>query len=62
MTEHAEAPVADDDPLMIAWKAYQETDDFKNSESWARHVVQPHLQGSLWGVFMAGFRAGQASQ
>ena len=46
-------------PLAKAWEEYQGTDDFANSSKWAAHVEHPHLQGSLWAVFMAGFDAGQ---
>lgn len=53
-------PVRDDEPLMIAWKKYKETDEFKNSEKWAQYVTHPHIGGSLWAVFEAGFLAGQA--
>lgn len=45
----------DDHPLMIAWEAYQRTDDFENAKKWA--TFPEHLQGSLWGLFMAGFNA-----
>jgi len=38
-------PCKPDDPLMIAWKAYQETEDYANSYKWAtaaiEHVVLP---------------------
>ena len=39
MTSEAMTPVAQDDPLMIAWKAYQETDDYKNSKYWALRLA-----------------------
>ena len=51
-----EAPVPEHDPLMIAWREHQKTEDFANSKRWAAHPE--HLQGSLWGVFMAGFYYG----
>lgn len=35
MTESAMTPCPDDSDLMKAWKAYQATDDFKNSSFWA---------------------------
>lgn len=53
-----ETPCPEDHPLMIAWKAHQETDEFTNSKKWAAHPE--HLQGSLWALFMAGFFAGVA--
>jgi hypothetical protein len=61
MPSGPQTPVAKDDPLMVAWEAYQTTEDFANSKRWAEHVTHQYLQGSLWGVFMAGFFAGQAS-
>lgn len=67
----ASAPVSDDDPLMIAWKAFQATEEFKNAEKWAQvvdlrvapgdlQVRYPNMQGSLWCLFMNGFVAGRA--
>ena len=50
------AAVPADDPLMVAWESYQETEDFKNTKRWAKNPE--HLQGSLWAAFMSGFRAG----
>lgn len=29
----------DDHPLMIAWNAYQQTDDFKNTKDWATRSI-----------------------
>lgn len=61
-----EQPCPPDSPLMKAWTAYKETDDFKNSEKWARLLVvnneqgyfaHPHLTGSMWAMFMAGWIA-----
>lgn len=68
----AQAPVADDAPVMIAWKAYQASPPFQNTFAWAKYVQiqtidtgaqlieHPHLPGSLWAVFLAGFEAGSA--
>lgn len=51
MTEGAMAQVPADHPLMVAWKAYQETDDFKNSYRWAtsaiEHVVLPEPKDQM---------------
>lgn len=68
----AETQVEDDDPMMIAWKAYRASFAAENSERWARHftvkadpengavrIAQPHLVGSLWAVFCAGWTAGR---
>jgi hypothetical protein len=49
------SPCPQNDPLMIAWAQFQATDDFQNAQRWAAHPE--HLQGSLWAVFMAGFKA-----
>lgn len=47
--------LAEDHPLMIAWKAYKETDGYADNKSW---VTQPkHVDGCLWGAFVAGYYA-----
>jgi hypothetical protein len=48
-------PCPKDDPLMIAWMQFQSTGDYENAKQWA--AKPEHLQGSLWAVFEAGFRA-----
>lgn len=45
----------DDEPIMVAWKRYQETDDYDNTFKWAAH--SEHRKGSLWAAFMGGFLA-----
>lgn len=50
----------EDHPLMIAWKKHQESDDFANSKKWAAYPE--HLQGSLWALFMAGWKAAPLEQ
>ena len=57
--DEVQQQVAETDPLMIAWKAYQETASFANSKKWAAH--EQHLMGSLWAVFESGFRAGDSN-
>ena len=71
MSSQVQARVPDDDPLMIAWKAYQSTDDFDTARMWAEYIViesngpnmgawrtrHPHLDGSLWAMFMNGYLA-----
>lgn len=42
------------EPVMVAWKVYQDTEDFANSKKWAIH--SEHVQGSLWAAFSEGFR------
>jgi len=54
----AMTPVPDEDhPLIIAWNAYQASDDFDNSRKWMMHPDRQHQLGSLWAVFMAGWLA-----
>ena len=43
----------DDEPLMIAWKAYQKTEEFENTLLWAGKSNM----GQLWASFMAGWLA-----
>lgn len=56
----AMAPVPEDHPLMVAWKAYKESPDYANTKKWAMH--EEHTEGSLWAAFMAGFAAGEDPQ
>jgi hypothetical protein len=46
-----------DHPMVVAWKAYQETDEYKNAKHWASQ--EKHLEGSLWVIFMQGWEIGQ---
>jgi hypothetical protein len=48
-------PVGPDEPLMVAWTAFQATPEFENAKKWAYDAR--HLQGSLWAMFEAGFNA-----
>ena len=59
----AQTPLPNDDPRMTAWSAYKATDEFVNTERWAKdtQIIHPHLDGSLWAVFVAGYEAGQKS-
>lgn len=41
-----QAPVAADHPLMIAWKAYQETEGYHNSRGWALQIAPMVQHGS----------------
>ncbi len=59
----------EDHPLMIAWEEHKKSDAFTNSDRWARFVGfhdiedgrtvidHPHLDGSLWAMFSAGWDA-----
>lgn len=54
-TMTTQTPLAADDPLMLAWKAYAATDEYANTKRWAIHPE--HVEGSLWAAFVAGTRA-----
>ena len=56
MNNDTMTPVPDDAPVMTAWKAYKETDDYRNTRRWALH--EGHVDGSLWASFETGFRSG----
>lgn len=51
---NASTPVAENDPRMIAWKAYVETAEYANTFKWAGTTEQ-NRQGSLWAAFIEGF-------
>jgi hypothetical protein len=65
------ARVPDDDPLMIAWKAWRANDEYATAKQWAEYLViesngpnmsawrakHPQLEGSLWAMFVAGWNA-----
>lgn len=52
----AAAPVPNDHPLMIAWKAYQSSGEYQNTKNWA--AFEEHVDGSLWAAFVEGWEAG----
>jgi hypothetical protein len=65
-------PLPKDHPIMKAWDAYVATPDFANSKRWAvtlrispsgdrQFIEHPHVDGSMWAAFLAGFRFGEAS-
>ena len=58
MTSGLFTPVPADHPLRMAWDAYQKTPEFKNTRKWAEQ--EAHLDGSLWGMFNAGWDAALA--
>lgn len=51
MDSRNQRAVGADEPVMIAWKAYQATDDYANVLSWAGK----HCVGELWAAFSTGF-------
>lgn len=69
MTTKAMQALPEDHPLMLAWEAFRATPEATNAAQWA-HFVQisapmqgtsilthPHLVGSLWCFFVAGYAA-----
>jgi hypothetical protein len=42
-----------DEPLMVAWTAYQETEEYKSTIRWAGECNK----GNLWVAFIAGYKA-----
>lgn len=54
MPNEPQRQVRDDEPLMIAWKAHQQTEEFRNTLHWAG----ASNLGQLWACFAAGFKAG----
>lgn len=51
-------PVPENDPLMIAWNAYKETEEYANTKKRYGKLPQS-ADGSIWASFMAGFNAGR---
>lgn len=51
----ASQPVPANSPVMVAWDAYKETDQFANAKRWA--LTPEHTDGSLWAAFYEGFYA-----
>lgn len=47
--------VGDDEPVMVAWKAYKATEEYANALKWATDAR--HVEGSLWAAFSEGFAA-----
>lgn len=50
-----ETPVPKTDPMMKAWDSFRTSDEYVNIKSWASK--SEHLQGSLWAMFVAGYKA-----
>lgn len=57
MTVSAAVPASD--PLMIAWTAYKNTQEYSNSWLWASKGAD-YVEGSMWAAFEQGLRASQA--
>ena len=52
-----EMKLPDDHPLIVAWNAYQETEEYSNSRKWVNNPDAQHQLGSIWAFFMAGWNA-----
>lgn len=48
------ALVPKNDPMMIAWEAFKQSDEYANAKRWAAHAE--HLDGSLWAMYCQGFK------
>ena len=46
MSHNVQEPIASDDPLKVAWDAYQQTEDFQNSKHWVMRVAPMIQSGS----------------
>lgn len=46
--------VSPDELVMVAWRAYKETEAYKNTIMWAGR----NNEGGLWAAFVEGFKAG----
>ena len=57
-------PMPADDPRLIAWKKYQETEEYSNTTKWALDTNasddqrQLYVEGSLWAAFIQGYEDG----
>jgi len=53
----ASSPVANDDPLMIAWVNYKNSKEFENTLTWLK---KGFYTGETWAIFAAGYSAHKA--
>ena len=58
MTENVMRACAPDEPVMVAWREYQRSDDFANSLDWASRTkaTTEIVTGALWSAFLHGYR------
>jgi hypothetical protein len=42
-------------PLRATWEQYKQSEEYANTKKWAAHPM--HLEGSLWGVWLAAYTA-----
>lgn len=55
MSAQTEIPIGD--PMRDAWEAHKLTDDYRNSLRWAIDGEPQHISGSLWALFVEGWKA-----
>lgn len=55
MKTEAQTPMPKGHPLTKAWEAWKQTEDYRNTERWARE--REHTMGSLWAAFSEGWFA-----
>ena len=53
-----ERAIPENDPRMVAWRAYRKTAEYANTKHWAGN--EDHVDGSLWAAFVRGFEAALA--
>lgn len=51
-------PLDKNDPRLVAWNVYTATEEFGNSKKWA--LLEEHIEGSFWAVFLEGWTRGAA--
>lgn len=49
-----QTPCPKDDPLMVAWEVFKQTEEYANARQWASRPN--HIEGSLWAVYEQGFK------
>jgi hypothetical protein len=51
-----ETPMAKNDPCLIAWERFKQSDNYKNLRRWALHGEE-YIDGQLWGVWNRAYFA-----
>ena len=51
----AQSKLLDDDPMMVAWREYKNSDDYAVLRQWA--LKTESVDGSLWDAFAHGWFA-----
>lgn len=52
MSDGVMRQILDDEPVMKAWKAYQQTEEYRNTMLWAGQSNK----GQIWAAFIEGWR------